>query len=114
MRNSFLNLALIFQFENTLLTYLGYEVYFSTKYKALSFDPSGGQFYLENVNAQIIGNYPFVGIFMNLKIKKNVLMSLKFQHVNSGLLNVTYPFQINHYPVYGRLFKFSIKWTFKN
>ena len=106
--------SLKMEYKDALLAFFGYEVYFSTEYKALNFKPSIGQFHYEGILTPIIGNYPFVGIFMNLKIKKNVLMSFKFQHVNSGLLNITYPFQINHYPVYGRLFKFSIKWTFKN
>ncbi|MCF6366906.1 MAG: putative porin [Bacteroidales bacterium] len=103
-----------FQYKDALLTYLGYEVYFSSKYKVLNFNSAIGQFYSEGINSPVIGNYPFVGVFMNLKIKKNVLLSFKFQHINSGLLNVKYPVQINHYPVYGRLFKFSIRWTFKN
>jgi len=106
--------SLRFQYKDALLSYLGYEVYFSTKYKVLNFNSSIGQFYTEGISSPVIGNYPFIGIFMNLKIKKNVLMSFKFQHINSGLLNVRYPVQINHYPVYGRLFKFSIRWTFKN
>ena len=106
--------SLKMEIKDALLAYLGYEVYFSTQYKALNFNPSIGQFHYEGILSPTIGNYPFIGIFMNLKIKKNVLMSFKFQHVNDGLLNVTFPFQINHYPVYGRLFKFSVKWTFKN
>ncbi len=94
--------------------FLGYEVNFSTAYKAKSFNSSIGQFYQENIDAPTIGNYPFIALFFNMKIKKNVLLSLKYEHINSGLMYEKYPLQINHYPVYGRVFRFAVRWTFKN
>jgi len=94
--------------------FLGYEVHFSTAYKAKSFNSSIGQFYQENLDAPTIGNYPFIALFFNMKIKNNVLLSLKYEHLNSGMMSIKYPLQINHYPVYGGLFRFSVRWTFKN
>jgi len=94
--------------------FFGYEINFSTSYKAKSFNSSIGQFYQENLNAPIIGNYPFIALFFNMKIKKNVLLSFKYEHLNSGLMVVKHPLQINHYPVYGNVFRFAVRWTFKN
>jgi len=56
--------------------YLGYEVHFSTKYKAKSFNPAIGHFYQENLDAPTIGNYPFIALFFNMKIKKNVFTNI--------------------------------------
>lgn len=94
--------------------FIGYEVHYSTEYKAKSFNPSIGSFYQENIDAPTIGNYPYIALFFNMKIKKNVLLSFKYQHLNYEMMPVKYPMQINHYPVYGRLFKFTVRWTFKN
>ncbi len=94
--------------------FIGYEVRYSTKYKAKSFNPSIGNFYQENINAPTIGNYPFIALFFNMKIKNNVLLSFKYEHLNYGMMQVQYPMQINHYPVYGSVFRFAVRWTFKN
>ncbi len=102
------------KYKNVLHTYMGYDVYFSTQYKASSFNPSVGQFYFEPNNSRTIGNYPFVGVFLNVKIKKNVMLSFKFQHINSQALDRNYPVQINNFPVFARVFRFSVRWTFKN
>jgi hypothetical protein len=103
-----------FKYHDNLLTYFGYDVYYSTIYKSSSFNPAIGQFYFENNSATVIGNYPYVSLFINMKIKKNVMISLSFKHVNAELLSIKYPVQINHYPAFGRLFKFAVRWTFKN
>jgi len=94
--------------------FFGYEVHYSTKYKAKSFNPSIGHFYQENIDAPTIGNYPFIALFFNMRIKNNVLLSFKYQHLNYNLMQVQNPMQINHYPVYGRVFRFAVRWTFKN
>jgi hypothetical protein len=99
--------------KNSLLLHIGYDVNYATSYKALSFDPSAGQFYLEN-NTETAGNYPYIGVFVNGKIKKNVFLFINFSHVNSSFLGSLTPVNVNDYPVYGRLFKFGIKWIFKN
>lgn len=94
--------------------FLGYEVHYSTQYKAKSFNPAIGHFYQENIDAPKIGNYPFIALFFNMKIKKNVLLSFKYEHLNYNMMPIKYPMQINHYPVYGRVFRFAVRWTFKN
>lgn len=99
--------------KNSLLLNIGYDIKYTTAYKALSYDPSIGQFYLEN-ETDMAGNYPFIGLFVNGKIKKNVFLFVHFSHFNSNLFPSTKPVIVNDYPIYGRLFRFGVKWVFKN
>ncbi|NPA44997.1 MAG: putative porin, partial [Chlorobi bacterium] len=94
--------------------YFGYEIRYSTSYKAKSFNPSTGHFYQEIIDAPTIGNYPYLNLFFNMKIKRNVLLSFKYEHLNYGMMDTQFPMQINHYPVYGSVFRFAVRWTFKN
>jgi hypothetical protein len=99
--------------RNSMQLHLGYDVSYSTAYQAYSFDPSLGQFYYESGEGTA-GNYPYIGVFVNAKIKKNVYLFVNFSHVNSNIFVNMNPVGINDYPVQGRLYKFGIKWTFKN
>jgi hypothetical protein len=102
-----------FLIRNSLLLYPGYDISYATSSKAMSYDPSNGHFYLENQNLTT-GNYPYIGVFVNAKIKKNVYLFVHFSHINSGFFENMDPVGIKDYPVYDRLYKFGVKWTFKN
>ncbi len=102
-------------YQNSLYVHAGFEVYYSTKYKSYSYNPAIGQFYFENNDRKYAGNYPYITVFANLRIKRNVLLFFKLMHVNSGILNNDIlPYNVIHYPLQTRLFKFGVKWTFKN
>ncbi len=105
----------ILHYQNSLLIHLGFDIYYSTSYKAYNFNPAAGQFYFINNTKKLAGNYPYTTIFANLKIKKNVLLFFKFSNLGSGIISKdVLPFYVTHYPVKGRMFKFGVKWTFKN
>ncbi len=104
----------ILHYQNSLLIHLGYDIYYSTSYKAYNYNPAAGQFYFINNTKKLAGNYPYITIFANLKIKKNVLLFFKFSNMLSLLQNDVLPFYVNHYPTKGLMFKFGVKWTFKN
>ncbi len=104
----------ILHYQNSLLVHLGYDIYYSTKYKAYNYNPAIGQFYFINNTKKLAGNYPYITLFANLKIKKNVLLFFKVSNMLSILQNDVLPFYVNHYPVSGIMFKFGVKWTFKN
>lgn len=104
----------ILHYQNSLLIHLGFDVYYSTSYKAFNYNPSTGQFYFINNTKKLAGNYPYSTLFANLKIKKNVFLFFKVSNMLYLLQNEVLPFYVNHYPIGGIMFKFGIKWTFKN
>jgi len=96
--------------KNVLTTEIGFDMFFYTRYKGLSFMPSYGMFYHQDVRQ--IGNYPYLDVFITAKLKRTRFF-LKFEHVNEGLLYKDY-FHVLHYPIRGRAFKFGLSWTFYN
>ncbi len=101
-------------YNKTLLIHLGFEVYYSSEYKSFNFNPATGQFYFENNNKKLTGNYPYVTVFADMKIKRNVMLFFKFMHINSFMNTETLPYYVTNYPLQNRLFKFGVRWTFKN
>lgn len=91
-----------------LLTQLGLDFYYHTPFYAYAYMPSSGRFYLQNEKE--VGNYPFIDVFLNLKVKRTRIF-LKYEHVTSGLLGHNY-FTILHYPMNQRVFLFGFSWTF--
>lgn len=104
----------IIHYQNSLLVHIGFDIYYSTSYKAYNYNPATGQFYFINNTKKLAGNYPYTTLFANLKIKKNVLLFFKFSNMVYLLQKDVLPFYVNHYPIGGMKFKFGIKWTFKN
>ncbi len=90
---------------------IGFDLYFTSKFRANSFNPALGHFYFEN--DAYTGNYPFGSVFLNAKIKKNVLIFLKYEHINSGLLKPYY-ITVAHYPMNTRMLKIGVNWRFAN
>lgn len=97
--------------EHALTMYAGFDIQYSTKYKAYSFMPGHGMFYFEN-NFET-GNYPLASVYINGKIKEDVLFFVKFTHINSNILKDTY-YTVKPYPIKNRMFKFGVQWTFNN
>ncbi|MEA2040995.1 MAG: putative porin [Bacteroidota bacterium] len=97
--------------KNALKMYVGFDIEYSTQYKPYSFMPGHGMFYYENEIYS--GNYPMASVFANARIKKNVLVFIKFIHVNSNILKEVY-YSVNQYPINNRMFKFGVRWTFTN
>ncbi len=106
----------ILNYNNSLLVHLGFDIYYSTEYKAASYNPAIGHFYFENDPEQMTGNYPNFSVFANLKIKRNVLLFFKYSNIYSIFSNSEEkkPVHVNHYPIYKGFFKFGVRWTFKN
>jgi len=104
----------IWHYQKALLVHIGFDIYYSTSYKAFNYNPAVGQFYFINNTKKLAGNYPFVTLFANLKIKKNVLLFFKVSNMVSIIQNDVLPFYVNHYPIGGIMFKFGVKWIFKN
>ncbi|NJK87075.1 MAG: putative porin [Bacteroidales bacterium] len=89
-------------------TNLGFDMYYNTKFHAPAYLPHIGSFF--NQREKEIGNYPYVDIFLNVKLKR-ALFFFKFEHVNSGLFDRNF-FSALHYPRGQRMFKLGIAWNF--
>ncbi len=104
-------LAVQMYYKTHLSLQLGYEISYSTAYKMSGFNPAIGQFYNDySANA---GNYPIANAFVNARIKRNVQLFFKFEHLNSGITQLLYT-PVTHYPIKSRIWKIGVKWTFKN
>jgi outer membrane cobalamin receptor len=84
------------------------DVAFNTKYYADEYMPATSQFYIQNEKQ--IGNYPYIDLFLNAKIKRANIF-VKLQHATEGLLGKTY-YSIPNYPLQGRAIKFGVCWKF--
>jgi hypothetical protein len=101
----------LFNFRRTngqLNTQLGAEVTYHTLYNAYSYMPATGRFYRQD--KVLVGNYPFINVFLNLKIKRTRLFAM-VDHVNSGYSGYNY-FMVPTYPQNTRMIRFGIGWTF--
>ena len=99
-------------FKKAMFAQIGYELKYSTAFNALSYMPATGQFYQSN-DGRRVGDYPVISAFMNMNIK-NVLLFLKFEHVNGQFLKNEYAFSLNNYPVTSSIFRIGVRWQFKN
>ena len=92
---------------------LGGDVRWFTAYEAPDYNPLIGQYAIQNngENNLKIGNYPWVNVYANLKLKQArfyVMMS----HVNYSSGN-SY-FLTPHYPTNQRVLRFGVSWNFFN
>ncbi len=95
-------------FKKALKFQVGVDVFYNSAYYASAYSPELGQFYLQN-NKQI-GNYPYVDVFLNLKISRARIF-FKYENVNAYLGNFTY-YYAPHYPWTDAAFKFGASWKF--
>lgn len=101
----------LFIFKRTdgqLNTQLGAEVLYHTPYHPYAYMPATGRFYRQD--AAETGNYPFVNVFLNLKLRRTRIF-LMFDHLNSGMTGYEY-YMIPSYPMNVRMFRYGLAWTF--
>lgn len=101
----------LFKFSSTggrLNTQLGADVTYNTLYHAYSYMPSTGRFYRQDKVST--GNYPFVNLFLNIKIKRTTIF-LMFDHANFGFMGNNYD-MVPSYLMNIRMFRYGLCWTF--
>jgi hypothetical protein len=107
----------MFYFKSTngrLYTQFGADVVYHTPYYAYSYMPATGRFFRQS--SAEVGNYPFINIFLNLKVQRTRFFFL-FDHANYGIMgqNVLYNYEmVPLYPWNIRRFTFGLAWTFYN
>lgn len=103
----------LFRFKQTngkLNTQLGADLLYHTLYHPWSYMPATGRFYSQDEVKT--GNYPFVNLFLNLKLKRTRIF-IMFDHINSGFTGNNY-FFIPSYPMNTRMLRYGLAWTFYN
>ncbi|TAL73832.1 MAG: hypothetical protein EPN88_04195, partial [Bacteroidetes bacterium] len=103
----------LFRFKSTggkLNTQLGVDVIYNTLYHPYSYMPATGRFYRQD--QATAGDYPFINVFLNLKIKRTRLFFM-FDHLNSGRTGYNYD-MVPSYPMNIRMFRYGLAWTFYN
>lgn len=95
-------------FKKKLRLQVGVETSYSMSYYANAYNPALSEFHLQNTKE--IGNYPFIDVFLNLRVKK-LRAFVKFTHINAGWLGYRY-YHAPSYPVNDFAWKFGVNWAF--
>jgi hypothetical protein len=105
----------LFRFKSTggkLNVQLGADANYNTLYHPYSYMPATGRFFRQDqVSA---GNYPFINVFLNLKIQRTRLF-IMFDHLNAGLMGdqIRYNYlMVPGYPMNVRMLRYGLAWTF--
>ncbi|MGB4293431.1 MAG: putative porin, partial [Bacteroidales bacterium] len=91
-----------------LNTQIGVELFYNTKYYGYGYVPATGSYFRQNKT--LIGNYPYINAFLNVKIKRTRVF-LVLDHINSGFTGYNY-FMVPGYPMNVRVFRYGLAWTF--
>lgn len=97
-------------FKGALIGDLGFDFYYTSKYKASAYMPATGIFHLQD--EYNVGGYPFLDVFLTIRIKRtrifvsynNLLYGLRFIGNNY--------FTAYNYPMKPRNFRVGLVWTF--
>lgn len=97
-------------FKGALVADLGFDMYFTSKYKASAYMPATGIFHLQNETD--LGLYPFVDVYLAFQIKTTRL----FVSYNNVLQSIGFAgndfFTANPYPMKPRHFRLGVTWYF--
>lgn len=105
-----MNLQHTFHFRSTggrLFTQLGYDVTYTSSFKAANYMPATGVFFLQD--GVEIGNYAKIDVHLSMKVK-TVSFFVKLSHVNSAY--TIRQFTALHYPMMPLLFSYGVNWLF--
>lgn len=94
--------------SKVLYTQLGIDTRYNTSFYADAYQPGTARFYLQN--EQKFGNYPYIDLHVNLKLKRTRFY-FKMMNVGSGLVGDDY-FMAPDHPYYRRTFRIGLAWSF--
>ena len=102
--------ALYFDFDllQTTPTQIGVDLYYNTPYYSNFYNPALGSFY--NQNEFQIGGFPFVDVFLNLRVQRANLF-LRYTNIWTGIFGHNHA-MTNGYPVPGGTIRFGVLWRF--
>lgn len=97
-------------FKGALITTLGFDLYYTTKYKASAYMPATGVFYLQN--DYDVGGYPFLDVFLAIKIAKTRIFVSWNNLLNGGRFLGNNYFTTYNYPMKPRNIRAGLVWIF--
>ncbi len=97
-----------FTISKVLLTQIGSDVRYNTKYYADAYAPSTGMFYLQNEKEY--GNYPYIDVYASVRLKRTRVF-FKFVNIGTRFLNGEY-MTVPHYPMNQSTFRLGVSWAF--
>ena len=86
----------------------GFDIRYNTEFYADAYEPATGRYYWQN--EQKIGNYPFVDLHINLKLKRTRAF-FQWMNATAGMLDGNF-WSAPDYPLYRRTFRLGIAWSF--
>lgn len=95
-------------FKNNLQLQVGTQAEYYQSFKSLAYMPAYNVYYLQNSHKA--GNYPFVDVFINARIKP-VQFFFKVENVLYGMAGTNYDF-VKGYFQPDRAFRFGLTWLF--
>jgi len=87
---------------------LGVDTRYNTSFYADAYEPGTSRFYLQN--KQKIGNYPYIDLHVNLKLKRTRFF-FKLMNSASGLIGDNF-YAAPDYPYYRRTYRIGVAWSF--
>jgi hypothetical protein len=87
---------------------LGVDTRYNSAFYADAYEPGTARFYQQNT--QKIGNYPYIDLHANLKLKRTRIF-FNLLNAGSGLVGNNY-FMTPDYPYYRRTFRLGLAWSF--
>lgn len=87
---------------------IGADTRYNTAFYADAYDPATARFFLQN--KQKIGEYPFIDLHANLKLKRTRVFFI-LMNAASGLVGNNY-YVAPDYPYYRRTFRLGLAWSF--
>ena len=103
--SSYLSFTLV---KDVLKMQFGFDLFYNTRYYAMSFMPSTAVFYSQQ--NQKVGNYPFADVFLNINLKRARIF-VKYENITS-LSTIPKNYYIPHYPYAPGILKYGISWNF--
>ncbi len=94
--------------KNVLFAQLGFDIFYHSQYYGYAYDPVTSSFHTQH--EKMIGNYPYVDAFLNLKLKRTRFY-FKYEHADYGFIARDY-FNTLHYPMPRATFRFGLSWAF--
>jgi hypothetical protein len=94
--------------SKVLHTILGFDVRYNTEFFADAYEPATGRFHWQD--KQKIGNYPFIDLHANLKLKRTRAF-FQLKNAGSGFIPGDF-WSAPDYPLYRRTFRLGIAWSF--
>ena len=97
-----------FTISKVLLTQIGSDVRYNTKYYADAYATSTGLFYLQNEKKY--GDYPYIDVYASLRLKRTRVF-FKYMNVGTHFIKGEY-MTAQHYPMNRATFRLGVSWAF--